>query len=393
MGSPDATRHWLVERLQVRLQELQDVIIAHIRGSTRASGGENTQFWIGQREAVEACLECWLWAIVRGERWSGPVPPVVDMQARRAAHSGVPLDTAVCRYVRAQELAWALLMQEIHDVTPTDARVELQRQAWASTASFFACLVHTVIEAYTAELERQRQTREQHDAEIVLRLLAGEPGLDLSRIKYDFDGHHLGVIASGQDARQALDILSGRLGCQMLPIEREEGTIWAWLGGRAQIAAHDLERHLPDGAYAHVKLTAGLLERGVRGFRLTHKHAQAALRVARLERQRVTWYADVEPVALVLHDEELARSMITTCIQPIVDQRDGAVLLRTLQTFFACRHNRARTADALPADRHTVDRHIRRIGDLIGCPLYDCHTKVELALKVYELWKRSGYID
>ena len=136
-------------------------------------------------------------------------------------------------------------------------------------------------------------------------------------------------------------------------------------------------------------MIGGRVERTVKGFSLTHKQAETALRVARRRAQRVTWYADVEDVALVVQDEELAQSMITAWITPILQQHNGRALLNTLQTFFACAQNVTQTANALPAGLRTVERHLTRIGKLIGRPPQTCAAKLELALRVYELWEEE----
>ncbi len=387
-GSPEAleqARTELVKRLRVRSRELQELVVAHLRGAADVDE-RDAQFALGQREVVAECLECWLWAVAQGRRWSGPVPPAVDMQARRSVRNDVSLAIVLSRYLGAQALVWEFVIEETQGVRGVDTRMELLRQTWTSTASLLASLVHAACEAYTAESARYLQTHEQHQGQLVRRLLASEPGIDLRGIDYDFDRRHLGLIAGGAHAKEAVETLARRLKCRLLRVDGGDGTLWAWLGSRTPITVEEIELHLLSMPDATLALTAGRFERGMVGFRLTHKHAKAALRVARLQPRRLTWYADVEPVALALQDEELARSMIAACITPIVEQRDGAALLKTLHTFYASGRNQAKAGKALHTDRHTVERHLRRIEMLISSPLHTCHTKVELALRLYELW-------
>jgi hypothetical protein len=387
--SLEELRAELVKRLRARSWELEESIVAHLRDAVDFSDID-AQFAIGQRKVVAECLDCWLWAVAQGARWTGPVPPAVDMQARLAVRSDVSLATAVSRYVGAQSLVWELVLEETQSIRGSDMRMQLLRQVSASTASLLASLVRTVCDAYTAESARYLQTREQRQGQLVRRLLAGEPGIDVRGIGYDFDGRHLGLIAGGTHAKEAVETLARELGCRLLCVESGNGTLWAWLGSRTPIAAKQIELHLLSRTDPTLTFTAGRLERGMIGFRLTHKHAKAALRVARLQPRRLTWYADVEPVALALQDEELARSMIAACITPILEQRDGVALLKTLHTFYASGRNQAKAGKALRTDRHTVERHLRRIELLIDSPLHSCHTKVELALRLYELWHNDG---
>lgn len=391
MAPAESGKAWLVRRLETCLQELADGIVALIRSDFGdASGREDTQFGLGQRDVVMACLRCWLMAIERGGRWSGPVPPEVDVQARRAAHSGVSLSTALDRYTVAYELAWGLVLQEAHAIEDPGTRVQLLVSAWASTASLFARLIRVVTEAHTAESEVRRKTRKRHDDERVLGLLAGRPSIDLRGIDYDFDGYHLGLIAGGAGAQDALRLLAKTLDCGSWLMERENGSMWGWLGSQMPISSKDVGDRLLDGPHSDVSLVGGRVERGIRGFSLTHKQAQTALRVAHRRSQRITWYADVEPVALAMQDEELAQSMIATWITPILEQRNGLALLETLRAFYACAQSRLQTAKALPADRHTVERHLHHIGKAIGQPVQTCAAKLELALQLYELWEDDG---
>jgi DNA-binding PucR family transcriptional regulator len=79
--------------------------------------------------------------------------------------------------------------------------------------------------------------------------------------------------------------------------------------------------------------------------------------------------------------------MTAACIAPIVEERDGAALLETLRAFYAAGRNRAKAGNMLGADRHTIERHLRRIETLTSCTLHTSHAKVELALRLHELWQ------
>jgi hypothetical protein len=383
----EVNRLWLVGRLEMCRQELEDRVVALIRGTPgTVSGDEDVQFRLGQRDAVAACLKCWLMAVERGERWSGPAPPEVDVQARRAAHRGVRLSTALSRYAVAHEFVWGVVLREAEAIEDSGVQIELLTGAWASTASVFACFVHAMTEAHTAELGAQRKTRKRRDDERILDVLAGRPGIDLEGIDYDFDGHHLGLIATGGEARDALRLLARTLNCRVWLVERENGSVWGWLASKSKICTNEVEGCLLK-AHHGIRLVGGRGERGLAGFCLTHKQAQTALHVAhRRPRQQVTWYADVEPVALIIQHEDLARSMIATWITPIVAQSNGLALLKTLQAFLACSQNLTQTAKVLPAGLRTVKRHLNRIGELVGQPPQACAAELEIALRVYKLW-------
>src|SRR6202012_4320660 len=82
----------------------------------------------------------------------------------------------------------------------------------------------------------RRKTRKRRHDERILGLLAGRPGIDLRSIDYDFDGYHLGLIASGAGAEDALRLLAKQLGYGSWIMERENGSVWGSLASRSLIS-------------------------------------------------------------------------------------------------------------------------------------------------------------
>jgi DNA-binding PucR family transcriptional regulator len=134
-----------------------------------------------------------------------------------------------------------------------------------------------------------------------------------------------------------------------------------------------------------VSLAVGAAGRGIDGWRLTHRQAQAAMLVALRRPQMLTRYADVSLLAAVLRDAELARSVVEIHLSPLDGQKDGAVLRETLHAYFAAGCNAATAAAALRVDRHTVERRLHTIETRLGRALHTCHAELEVALRVQEL--------
>jgi DNA-binding PucR family transcriptional regulator len=128
--------------------------------------------------------------------------------------------------------------------------------------------------------------------------------------------------------------------------------------------------------------------RGLEGWRLTHRQAQAALVVAlrRSASGAATRYADVAVLASALKDEALARALVEIYIAPLEDSRGGGpVLCETLRVYMASERNVSSAAAALGVVRKTVDTRLRAIEKRLGRTLHPCPAELEVALLLDEL--------
>jgi DNA-binding PucR family transcriptional regulator len=139
-----------------------------------------------------------------------------------------------------------------------------------------------------------------------------------------------------------------------------------------------------------VILALGEPARGIEGWRLTHRQAQAALVVALRrggrERMTLTRYADVALLASALKDEALARALIDIYLSPLEDSRNSGPMLReTLRAYLAAERSVSSTAAALGVVRKTVESRLRTAEEKIGRTLHPCPAELEVALLLDEL--------
>jgi PucR C-terminal helix-turn-helix domain/GGDEF-like domain len=370
----------LVERLRSRRSEIHEVISAHVRDVVvfGPAGERDAEYVAGLQATVTAVLDYVLVGIERGEEWSGPIPSVAVAQAHRAARNGVGLDTVLRRYAAGNRLLVGFVMAEADDL-PNEAL----RQVLEMGASLVERLMAGVSIEYNCEIERAGRSLEQRRAELVRRLLAGEL-VDTAELGYEFDAWHLGVIATGDGAREALRALAGGSDRQLLPVSRGEETVWGWLGGKRRLAVADIERLLQAGE--DVVLAVGEPRKGVDGWRLTHRQAQAALLVALRSRERLTRYADVALLAAALRDDVLARWLVETFLSPLDSQRDrGAALRETLRCYIAAGRNVSKVAVELGVKRQTVEHRRQTVEQVLGRELPTCLAELEVALRLEEL--------
>ncbi len=259
-------------------------------------------------------------------------------------------------------------------------------------AAVFA-LVERMIASIADEDERElvgvERSPERRRAERVQRLLDGVP-VDIGEFGYELDGWHVGVIATGANAGKVVQCLAAALGRELLLLARER-EVWAWLGGKRKLMIADVEQALSAQGLADVSLVIGEVAKGVEGWRLTHREAQAALLVARHRPRTLTQYQDVALEAAALQDEALAHSLVATYLSPLDDEHGGgAIRRRMLRAFFDAEHNVSSAAAGLKVDRSTVRRWRGDIEQRLGCRLHERRAEIEVALRLEELCAHGG---
>ena len=221
--------------------------------------------------------------------------------------------------------------------------------------------------------------------ELIERLLAGER-LDTAELGYELDANHLGLLVSGPGAERALAALARSLDARLLCLPRPEGVLWAWLGQRSPLDPKEAQRLVEELRPRPAAIALGEPGEGAEGWRLTHRQARAALAVALRSPEAVTRYADVALLASVLQDELLATSLRRIYLEPLETERDGGEVLReTLRAYFAAGRNVSSAAIALNINRRTLSSRLGTAETLIGRPLEECASELQMALRLDEL--------
>jgi hypothetical protein len=374
-------RNELVARLRGRLTEIEDAIFARARTLSESVGEEDPEYIAGLRATVSEALDYALTHIENGEDWTGPIPSAAAEQARRSARSGVRLDTVLRRYAAGDRLLGDFIMDEA-DRFPSQALRKVLRDHGPQVDRLMA----TVATEYMDEVARMRRSPTQRLAERVQRLVAGESPADIGGLEYTLDAWHLGMIVKGTKAEACVRALAAGLDSQNLVVPRGDGIVWAWLGTRQPLAVPDVERLLSAGVAGDAQLAVGEPRSGLDGWRLTHREAQAAQEVMLRKPQRFTRARDVTLLAAVLRDDALAKSLFETYLAPLDSHGDsGAILRETLRAYFSAGLNAATAAAALAVDRHTVQRRLRKVEEVLGRLLPDCHAELMVALSLDEL--------
>jgi diguanylate cyclase with GGDEF domain len=376
----------LSTRLRRRQPEIDKAVLDRVVEVEIPEAVTDAAYVVGLRGAVGEAVDYALSGIETGEVPTSAVPLAASSQARRAARNGVPLDTVLRRYHAGDRVLSEVILGEAHDL-PCEALQDILRDH----GPLVDHLTAGIATEYMHEVERISRTPAQRLSGQVKKLLAGAVGSE-AEIDYPLDGWHNGVVVRGPKADRVIVRVGNALGRLVLCVpEGDPDTFWAWFGGPRPLETGDLDalltKELPQG----VSAALGEPRKGLDGWRLTHREAQIALRVALYRPRRITKCRDVLLQAAMVQDQHVAAALIATYLLPLDGRADqGQVLRRTLRTYFKTGQNAASTAIALKKGRHTIERHLRTAELRVGQNLDVCGTQVQVALWAEEL---MGAVD
>jgi len=378
----------------VRMRECRPEIVEAVRARSAALlesvRGLDPEFMEGQRVAVAAAVDYGIEAVEFGEARCREVPAIFHAQARITARSVVSLDMMMRRYFAGYVLLGDFLMREADQCSLNGAVLQCIMR---DTAAVFDRLISTVAEEYQREARGLISSPDERMAARLRALLSGEL-LEAADIDYEFEGWHLGVLAIGSEGLEAVRHLSRSLDRRLLSIQSDDGTVWAWLGGRAAFDLDDLDTALSSLGTGDFSLALGEPAQGLAGWRLTHRQAQAVLPIVRRSGKPCVRYADGALLASLLQDDLLAASLQERYLSPLASERDGGETLReTLRAYFAANRNASSAAAALGVSRHTVANRLRIVEERVGRTLISAGAEIETALRLHDLDSGSRQID
>jgi hypothetical protein len=377
------TRADIVARLERRLPEMEEVILTRTSAVSGAELEGDAEYRHGLRGAIEASVGFGLAALERGEERCGEPPAAVGAQARLASRRRVGLQVVLCRYAAGYSALSDFLMQEMSvedsGVSPAEL-YQLQRELTV----IFDRLVNEVSSVY--EEESRHTPPSERRARRLRRLLAGEL-VDTTDLDYDLDAWHLGAVATGPGGARLLREAASDLDRRLLILSgATDETVYGWFGGPREFEPRRLEGLAGVAGPGRALLAIGAPAQGLRGWRVTHRQALAAMSVAVRRPRPLTRYPDVALLAAVLADQDLVEFLTQTYLAPLTTERDGGeVLRRTLRAYFAASRNVSSTAAALGVSRKTVDNRLRMIEARLGSHVAASAVDFEVGLALDQL--------
>ena len=368
-------------RLQARLPEIEASVANRVKGISGATDVSDPNYLEGLRSTIAIAIEYAIEVLEHGERNAPPPPPALLAQARLAARSGVGLDTVLRRYLAGYTLMGDVLAREVEEGNLSGFALATLLQGWGGLLDR---VLAAVSEEYLRELRLRPDSSEGRRVARVRQLLAGEP-IDASDFAYDFEAHHVALVATGSAASEMAAAAAAASGSRLLQV-RAGRTLWAWLGSRSRIQSSVLEDLIPISSESAAILGIGEPASGLEGWRVSHKQAVAAFSVAHRRGGGVARYGNVALLAAVMRDDLHAQSLLDLYIAPLAAERDqGVTLKETLRAYLRADQNVSSTAAALGVSRHTVRNRLSLTESLLGQPLRECVQEIGTALQLEQL--------
>jgi hypothetical protein len=379
----DSARGELCERLRSRGPEIETAIATRVYALADPSEVADPDYVRGLHSSLATAIQYGLAALEFGERRSPGVPPALPAQARAAARSGVGLDTVLRRYFAGYTLLVDYVIEEAEAGGLLD-KVAL-RDLLRGQGVVFERLIAEVSGDYLREASGRLISTEQRRAERVRRLLAGEL-VDSSDLAYELEDWHIGAVAAGSGAAEALQELASSLDRRPLLINRDDGTVWGWLGCRREVDQAQAYERIAEDWSEDMRLAVGEPAQGRAGWRLSHRQARMAFPLTRPGRTPVVRYGEVALAASVLQDDLLSSSLRQLYLDPLAEERDGGRCLRgTLRAYFAAERNISSTSAAIGVGRQTVRKRLEKVESALGRDIRSCAAELEAALQLHEL--------
>ena len=336
----------------------------------------------GARRSISTELR----ALADGARPPRTCPEGDAEGARYAARLGVPLHFVLQQYRLGHAIQWEAWFELVEEAEPDpDARRELLERASRFFFDYADRMCRFGTEHYTDERERMLRNREHRRVHLVREVLDGRE-VEAGVLGYELDDvEHLGLIAWGPDAADAVRDLGRSLDRRTLIVGAAEETWWAWVGARREEPDRErLDRVLARlRPRAGARLAFGAPAAGVRGFRRTHRQAMAAQRAALHRDVPILRYDDVALESLAAADPEAAREFVVLELRGL-DGDDGrsAKLRDTLEAWFESGQNAAAAAARLNVHEQTVAQRLRAVERRTGRAVASRRAELETALRL-----------
>jgi PucR C-terminal helix-turn-helix domain/GGDEF-like domain len=353
--------------------------------------------------SVESNVKTLLDILEHGIALDNLEPPAAALEyARRLAQRGVPLDSLVRAYRmgHGRFLTWCLEEALPHSEDSGEV-VAVTGRLIEMSFRYIDGISERIISAYQQERDRWLLTENAARTGRVLGLL-GDTSVDVisaeNSVGYRLRQHHVGLVSwvpettEGGKGLARLDrlavVIAEALGCQGRPlwVPLDESTAWSWLpfGGRSDVV-WDLVPDIVEAHDASARVAMGDPATGLAGFRQTHQQALRAQDVANVARpaRRVTTFADVGPVALMLADLDATRGWVWLVLGGLAaDDENDARLREALRAFLANGSSYTATAELLNLHKNTIQYRVRKAEEVIGHAVHNRRGDVELALRI-----------
>ncbi|HTT96255.1 MAG TPA: helix-turn-helix domain-containing protein [Solirubrobacterales bacterium] len=370
----------LVDALEDRLDRLAAEGLEAMRGRVPRWVSETGEVWRQLGDCIRGTLRT-EWAAFRDGFLPGRLPDVDATLIVMAARVG-DLSSLLAGYRFAQMALWGSWFELIEaSAGDEDTKRELLRHGSQYFFQYADLVNRYMAEGYQRSVERAAAQGEHHRFQALKTLLEADP-LSGSDLDLDLNNHHLGCVAWGEGADQAVRRLASLLGRPAQLTLRLHDNWWGWISGSRPLDGDQRETLRGFDPGPGIRLAFGLEGFGESGFRATNHQALRAQWVAP-PGPAVIHYEDVAVETLATEAESDARAFVAHELRGIDDPSAASARLRdTLAAYFAAELNAASAAAALGVHHQTVTNRLRVVEERIGRPLGSRHLELAVALRL-----------
>ena len=376
--------------------ELGHLMSSRIIHEIPALGAGDNAFEILRPGPESAVLQSLLLMALNDPSLSGATPEALEGD-RDFVRRGIPLDQVLRGIRPGHSLMASGMLAAIAELVSEPAATAEMKRTSELLFEFIDDFASVMTTEYLVERDRWVASTAAARGEIVQAILNGTP-VDLeaatATLSYPLDRPHVALVLSqAGEVGPAITTLQNtaakvlaRLECSAtLLVPQGASTVWAW-GSRPSFRAEmpPLEEIIGRTA---LDIGIGGPARGIAGFRQSHGEALRAAILARSADPamvgRIVRYQDVELVALLAADTEMARTFVARELGPLAEQsRAAADLRQTLAAYLDTERSLIRAAERLHVARNTVAYRVRKAEDLLHRDLHDRTTELQCALRL-----------
>lgn len=361
-----------------------------------ALGAGDNAFEVLRPGPESAVLQSLLLIALNDPSLSGATPEALEGD-RDFVRRGIPLDQVLRGIRLGHSLMASGMLGAIAELVSEPAATAEMKRTSELLFEFIDDFASVMTTEYLVERDRWVASTAAARGEIVQAILGDTP-VDLATatatLSYPLDHWHIAlVLTQAGDVGAAITTLQNtaakvlaRLDCSAtLLIPQGASTVWAW-GSRPSVRSEmpPLEEITSRTA---IDIGIGGYARGIAGFRQSHGEAvRAAALACRTDTGiggRIVRYRDVELVALLAADTEMAATFVARELGPLAQQsRAAADLRQTLEAYLDTERSLIRAAERLHVARNTVAYRVRKAEDLLHRNLHDRPTELQCALRL-----------
>jgi DNA-binding PucR family transcriptional regulator len=299
--------------------------------------------------------------------------------------------------------AWSSHLRDVVVARRSDRDVDLdevmlaQQLLTQTILAYQDFVASQVAETYTRDYEALNRSRAHMRRSLVKDILRGEgealSGSDAAILAYELGGRHIAVllptVAEGAATQLAVGMRTA-VSCQsslVYPLSLNSTVVWLGRIGEWKRAMFEsLDRVLIE---AGVPASISGAHAGIEGFRTTLEEATDAERIRaasdRPGAPSVVHHNDVGLEILLMRDPRLARQFVERELGPLaLDTVDAARLRETLEASFRFGSHVA-AAEHLQLHEHTVRNRLHKAEELLGHPMGERRTELQVAARLMRL--------